>query len=173
MPIPTSFSASSGTQPTAWPPNSNPRDADAQWGNAVIVYVAKELTGGFVNHCHILGHEDRGMMHNMQATYSSGQWAKTGLVPPGATCDAAGFGPGDCQLGAPVPASPGCAAPPAQRSAWLGKVVARLSPPQASYRTQDNRRYATSTRSTERMTVGCLFYQRARERPTLNHALQR
>jgi len=91
MPIPTSLSASSGTRPTAWPPNSNPKDADAQWCNAVIVYVAKEFTGGFVNHCHILGHQDRGMMHNTQVTCSSGQWAKPGPILPGATCEAAGF----------------------------------------------------------------------------------
>jgi L-ascorbate oxidase len=121
MPIPTAATPSTPNPPAAWPPNSNPKDASQPWGNAVMVYVAKEFTGGFVNHCHILGHEDRGMMHNTQAACSNGQWAKTGPVPPGATCDAAGFCPGDCQLGAPIPARPACAVPPPQQSDWPSK----------------------------------------------------
>lgn len=122
MPIPTATSPSKDPNaPLAWPPNSNPKDASRPWGNAVIRYVAKEFTGGFVNHCHILGHEDRGMMHNTQATCATGKWAKTGPVPPGATCDDAGFCPGDCQLGAPVDAIPACATPPAQQSDWPSK----------------------------------------------------
>jgi FtsP/CotA-like multicopper oxidase with cupredoxin domain len=108
----------SANDPTEWPPSSNPKDPEHPWGNAVITYVAKEFTGGFVNHCHILGHEDRGMMHNTQAVCGNGAWAKTGPVPPGATCDADGFCPGDCQLGAPVTAGPRCAAPPPQQGDW-------------------------------------------------------
>jgi FtsP/CotA-like multicopper oxidase with cupredoxin domain len=120
MPIPAA--KTSGTNPPfAWPVNSNPEDATHPWGNAVIAYVAKEFTGGFVNHCHILGHEDRGMMHNTQAVCRTGTWATTGPVPPGATCDPAGFCPGDCQLGAPLPASPPCPAPPPQQGDWPSK----------------------------------------------------
>jgi hypothetical protein len=87
----------------------------------VITYVAKEFTGAFVNHCHILGHEDRGMMHNTQAVCADGQWAKTGPVPRGATCGADGFCPDDCQLGARLPATPACPTPPAQQSDWPSK----------------------------------------------------
>jgi hypothetical protein len=83
-----------------------------------ITDVAKEFTGAFVNHCHILGHEDRGMMHNTQAVCADGQWAKTGPVPRGAACGADGFCPDDCQLGARLPATPACAAPPPQQSDW-------------------------------------------------------
>ena len=121
MPIPTAKTPSTPNPPAAWPPNSNPQDAGQPWGSAVIAYVAKEFTGGFVNHCHILGHEDRGMMHNTQATCAGGQWATTGPVPPGARCDDAGFCPGDCELGTPVPATPACAAPPPQQSDWPSK----------------------------------------------------
>src|ERR1041384_4084302 len=114
MPIPTAVKPASAGNPFNLPPNSDPRNASQPWGNAVIAYVAKEFTGGFVNHCHILGHEDRGMMHNTQAVCANGQFAKTGPVPRGATCDAAGFCPGDCQLGAPFAAGPACAIPAPQ-----------------------------------------------------------
>jgi len=86
-----------------------------------ITDVAKEFTGAFVNHCHILGHEDRGMMHNTQAVCADGQWARTGPVPPGAACDAAGFCPSDCKLGPPIRATPACAVPPPQQSDWPAK----------------------------------------------------
>ncbi|MEM7585532.1 MAG: multicopper oxidase domain-containing protein [Acidobacteriota bacterium] len=100
------------------PPNSDPTDATNPWGHAKLLYVAKEFTGGFVNHCHILGHEDRGMMHNTQATCADGSWATTGPVPTGAVCDEEGFCPGDCQIGEPEPAMPACPAPPPQQSDW-------------------------------------------------------
>jgi FtsP/CotA-like multicopper oxidase with cupredoxin domain len=99
-------------------PNSNPDDPKDPWGKAVILYVAKEFTGGFVNHCHILGHEDRGMMHNTQAVCPSGGFASTGPVPAGAKCDADGFCPSDCVAGKPMPALPVCPAPPSQQSNW-------------------------------------------------------
>ena len=121
MPIPTAKQPATPKPPAAWPPNSNPQDANRPWGHAVITYVAKEFTGGFVNHCHILGHEDRGMMHNTQATCASGRWAKTGPVPSGARCDASGFCPGDCELGAPAAATPACPAPPPQQGDWPSK----------------------------------------------------
>lgn len=108
----------SGATASALDPNSDPNDASAPWGSAAINYVAKEFTGGFVNHCHILGHEDRGMMHNTQAVCASGQGATTGPVAPGAKCDAQGFCPSDCVTGTPVAAVPACAAPPDQRSNW-------------------------------------------------------
>lgn len=118
MPIPTAPAPAGNTSQTELPPNSNPKDPNKPWGNTVIVYVAKEFTGGFVNHCHILGHEDRGMMHNTQAVCPDGQWARTAPVPPGATCDDAGFCPSDCQLGSPFSAAPACKAPPPQQSDW-------------------------------------------------------
>lgn len=48
----------------------------ADTGQAVMRYVAHEFTGEFVNHCHILGHEDRGMMQGVQASCPNGQWGK-------------------------------------------------------------------------------------------------
>lgn len=97
-------------------PNSDP--VKEQWGHARIVYEAKEFTGLFVNHCHILGHEDRGMMHNTQAACPDGSWGTTGPVAPGAQCDAAGFCPSDCEAGEPIPATPACPPPPPQGSDW-------------------------------------------------------
>lgn len=44
------------------------------FGEAAIHYEAIDFTGEFVNHCHILGHEDRGMMQNVQATCPDGKW---------------------------------------------------------------------------------------------------
>ena len=99
-------------------PNSNPRDATKPWGRAEILYVAKEFTGLFVNHCHILGHEDRGMMQNTQAACADGKWGTTGPVAPGAECDEEGFCPSDCEAGEPIPATPACPVPPAQMSDW-------------------------------------------------------
>ncbi|MEO1084541.1 MAG: multicopper oxidase domain-containing protein, partial [Acidobacteriota bacterium] len=46
------------------------------FGEATIYYAPREFTGEFVNHCHILGHEDRGMMHNVQVTCPNGMWGK-------------------------------------------------------------------------------------------------
>jgi len=51
-----------------------PEDASPQNGQAIIRYEAIDFTGAFVDHCHILGHEDRGMMQNVQATCSNGMW---------------------------------------------------------------------------------------------------
>lgn len=45
-------------------------------GQALIRYEGVDFTGAFVNHCHILGHEDRGMMQNVQVLCPNGQWGK-------------------------------------------------------------------------------------------------
>ncbi len=67
-------------------------------GKAVIRYEAKEFTGEWVHHCHILGHEDRGMMHNVQATCENGQWGRpTSDLSP------------ECREGNLQPAAPQCA----------------------------------------------------------------
>ncbi|MEM1181083.1 MAG: multicopper oxidase domain-containing protein [Acidobacteriota bacterium] len=50
--------------------------SDTERGEMSIVYAARDFTGEFVNHCHILGHEDRGMMHNVQVTCPNGLWGK-------------------------------------------------------------------------------------------------
>jgi len=47
-------------------------DDPANLGQAVIRYWPQDFTGEFVNHCHILGHEDRGMMHNVQVICPQG-----------------------------------------------------------------------------------------------------
>ncbi len=99
-------------------PNSDPRDVTQPWGRAEFLYVAKEFTGLFVNHCHVLGHEDRGMMHNTQVACPDGNWGLTGLVPVGAVCDEQGFCPSDCASGQAVQATPICDVPPDQRSDW-------------------------------------------------------
>lgn len=103
-----------GTQP----PNSDPLDSMNPWGHTRIRYVAKEFTGSFVNHCHILGHEDRGMMHNTQASCADGNWATTRGVDDPSQCDAAGFCPDDCETGKRIPAAIQCAEPPPQQSDW-------------------------------------------------------
>jgi FtsP/CotA-like multicopper oxidase with cupredoxin domain len=137
MPIPTaalppSVSAANpppDTLPDTLPPNSDPKAREAPWGKAVIVYVAKEFTGGFVNHCHILGHEDRGMMHNTQAVCSNGQYARTGPVPPNAVCADDGFCPSDCKAGAPFPAAAPCPEPLPQQGAWPSKYGVPIGAP--------------------------------------------
>lgn len=58
-----------------------PTGTPTNLGEAVIRYVARDFTGEFVNHCHILGHEDRGMMHNVQAV-CPGQTDKWGKPTP-------------------------------------------------------------------------------------------
>ncbi len=50
------------TMPLALASTTTPTDL----GQVVIRYMPQNFTGGFVNHCHILGHEDRGMMQNVQ-----------------------------------------------------------------------------------------------------------
>ncbi|MEM7049089.1 MAG: multicopper oxidase domain-containing protein [Acidobacteriota bacterium] len=99
-------------------PNSDPNDSTYPWGQSKIRYVAKEFTGMFVNHCHILGHEDRGMMHNTQSVCANGRWAATGEVPPDGQCDAEGFCTSDCVDGAPEQPLPACETPPDQQSDW-------------------------------------------------------
>ena len=99
-------------------PNSDPNDEAAPWGHAKLRYVAKEFTGLFVNHCHILGHEDRGMMQNTQSACADGNWGTTAPVATGAQCDEQGFCPSDCASGQSIPATPACDAPPAQMSDW-------------------------------------------------------
>jgi FtsP/CotA-like multicopper oxidase with cupredoxin domain len=127
VPIPT---ATATAQISQWPPNSSPsdpsqgKDPKGAWGNAVIVYVAKEFTGGFVNHCHILGHEDRGMMHNTQAVCPAQRcdggrcYALTGPVDDGVECGPDGFCSSDCADGKLFPALAACPAPPDQMSNW-------------------------------------------------------
>ena len=51
-----------------------PTASGSTQGEALIRYEAREFTGEFVNHCHILGHEDRGMMHNVQTVCANGKW---------------------------------------------------------------------------------------------------
>src|SRR5690606_11389340 len=97
------------------PPNSEP--STNGWGKSLINIVAKEFTGAFVNHCHILGHEDRGMMHNTQASCSNGGWGVTGPATDPAQCDAQGFCSNDCDNAA-LPATPACPQPPSQTSDW-------------------------------------------------------
>lgn len=104
------------TAKTNQAPNSEP--SVNGWGKSVINIVAKEFTGAFVNHCHILGHEDRGMMHNTQASCPNGDWGVTGPVVDADACDAQGFCPSDCVSGTVIPASPQCAPPPVQTSDW-------------------------------------------------------
>lgn len=106
----------------AWFPNSDPHAKNKEWGYAKIRYVAKEFTGPFVNHCHILGHEDRGMMHATQAVCKNGDWATTGPVTDPLRCDEEGFCESDCQRnnGKPeyFPAATQCPTPPDQQSNW-------------------------------------------------------
>ena len=78
-------------------------------GKAVIRYVAKEFTGEFVNHCHILGHEDRGMMQNVQSTCANGKWGHPNEVTnPAKQCDASGFCQTECVAGNYSNSQPGC-----------------------------------------------------------------
>lgn len=56
-------------------------------------YLAVDFTGEFVNHCHILGHEDRGMMHNVQV-----------ICPDGTIAD-----PKTWKFGKPSATAPECA----------------------------------------------------------------
>jgi FtsP/CotA-like multicopper oxidase with cupredoxin domain len=66
-------------------------------GKTVIRYVGREFTGEFVNHCHILGHEDRGMMHNVQMVCPNGDWGQpTSDLSP------------ECREGNYVSAAPKC-----------------------------------------------------------------
>lgn len=71
--------------------------AETEKGEAVIRYVGREFTGEFVNHCHILGHEDRGMMHNVQVTCENGDYGRpTSDLSP------------ECREGNYIPAAPKC-----------------------------------------------------------------
>jgi len=112
----------SDNTPFAFAPNSDPQSATNPWGYAKIRYIAKEFTGPFVNHCHILGHEDRGMMHATQAVCKNGDWALTGPVTDKATCDSEGFCESDCQRNnnSPVyiPAAAQCPAPVDQQNKY-------------------------------------------------------
>ncbi|MDD9969018.1 MAG: multicopper oxidase domain-containing protein [Myxococcales bacterium] len=110
-----------GGVPRAQEPNS---DTDS-WGKATMRYVAKEFSGAFVNHCHILGHEDRGMMQNTQAVCSNCEdgescFKSTGPVPAGdaGMCDPEGFCASDCVVGSDEQALQACPEPPDQRSDW-------------------------------------------------------
>jgi FtsP/CotA-like multicopper oxidase with cupredoxin domain len=128
VPIPKATAADENL--SQWPPNSDPADpsggtdSTGAWGKAVIVYVAKEFTGAFVNHCHILGHEDRGMMHNTQAVCPDERcaggscYAVTGPVDDGIECGPDGFCSSDCATGETFAAAAACPAPPAQTSNW-------------------------------------------------------
>lgn len=75
----------------------------------------EDYTGGYVIHCHILGHEDRGMMHNVQTVCPGGTpdaW-KYGLVSPTGAAD-------DCAQTSPVPALPACPPPGSEGSSMSG-----------------------------------------------------
>lgn len=72
-------------------------DIETEKGEAQIRYVGREFTGEFVNHCHILGHEDRGMMHNVQVTCENGDFGKP-------TSDLSA----ECREGNYLPAAPIC-----------------------------------------------------------------
>lgn len=74
-----------------------PTGSDDDLGEALVRYVAKEFTGEFVNHCHILGHEDRGMMHNVQTVCANDQWGRpTSNLEP------------ECRDGNYIPSAPRC-----------------------------------------------------------------
>lgn len=74
-----------------------PTLTDGKLGEAVMRYEAKDFTGEFVNHCHILGHEDRGMMHGVQTICANDQWGKpTSDLSP------------ECREGNYLPAAPEC-----------------------------------------------------------------
>lgn len=70
------------------------------FGEAAIHYEAIDFTGEFVNHCHILGHEDRGMMQNVQATCPDGKWG-TPTMDGSAECPGTVTPPPPC--GTPTP----------------------------------------------------------------------
>ena len=72
-------------------PAGTPQDK----GVAVIYQRFLDFTGGHVQHCHILGHEDRGMMLGVQTVCPNGQYGKPG------------FGP-ECRPGRYIPALPQC-----------------------------------------------------------------
>ncbi|MDH3600709.1 MAG: multicopper oxidase domain-containing protein, partial [Candidatus Tectomicrobia bacterium] len=52
--------------------------ANNSTGNVVLYQKFINFTGGFVQHCHILGHEDRGMMTNVQTVCKNGKFGKPG-----------------------------------------------------------------------------------------------
>lgn len=114
------------TAVSALEPNSetDPDAVEGRWGKAVIRYVAREFTGPFVQHCHILGHEDRGMMHATQSVCPVGFcddglcYATTSPVEDPARCTDDGFCPGDCDMGTALPAAVSCPEPPDQTSDW-------------------------------------------------------
>lgn len=63
----------------------------------------EDYTGGYVIHCHFLGHEDRGMMLNVQTVCPEGtpdSWNYGTPVESG--------GADDCTVPSPVPALPSC-----------------------------------------------------------------
>lgn len=62
--IPTA--AVDGSRDVEPPDRSLTEEYKQWWGEAVVRYEPVNFTGGFVHHCHILGHEDLGMMHNVQ-----------------------------------------------------------------------------------------------------------
>ena len=69
-------------------------------GVAVINQRFLNFTGGHVQHCHILGHEDRGMMLGVQTVCPNGQYgeARKGKRP-------------ECRPGNYIPATPMCPLP--------------------------------------------------------------
>ncbi len=74
-------------------PAGTPQDK----GVAVIYQRFLDFTGGHVQHCHILGHEDRGMMLGVQTVCPNGQYGKpTSREGP------------ECRPGRYIPALPQC-----------------------------------------------------------------
>jgi len=68
-----------------------------------IVHRFEDYTGGYVIHCHFLGHEDRGMMLNVQTLCPDGTpdaWNYGTPVESG--------GADDCSVPSPTPALPSC-----------------------------------------------------------------
>jgi FtsP/CotA-like multicopper oxidase with cupredoxin domain len=75
----------------------------------------EDYTGGYVYHCHFLGHEDRGMMHNVQTVCPGGQpgsWIY-GQTRTDGSAD-------DCSVPSQTPALPACP-PPGTYPAGAGK----------------------------------------------------
>jgi hypothetical protein len=70
-------------------------------GAVVINQRFLDFTGGHVQHCHILGHEDRGMMVGVQNVCPNGQY---GRATSGQS--------GECRPGNYIPALPQCEVPP-------------------------------------------------------------
>lgn len=79
---------------------SAPAGTPEDKGSVLLYQRFLDFTGGYVQHCHILGHEDRGMMLNVQTVCPNGMFGKP-------TPDRRP----ECRMGNYLPALPGCEAP--------------------------------------------------------------